>query len=485
MVATAACGSVNKAKLDAAPKPADATVDVPPDPADGAKSGTRLKIKWAQYADGTKQFSAWHDAQLNTDCYPQPFYADPTKMYCVPNADSVYYSDAACTTRFSLEYTACNNAHQTYASEYEYTSANCTSGVAHVYSLGAMITTPTNYYSKDLSTGNCNSYGTTPTTNYTSYAVGAEITPTSLVEVTKSAPTAGALGVVSYESADGMSLPVMLHDTTNNFDCNPYYQYFGQSQSICFPNSAAYGGYYQDSNCGTSLAYTQTGCQVPAFTYTYPKTQCQVDTPSVFQLGAVLATQPTTIYSWNAQAQTCNGGTYSGLTYYGIGAATTTQTLTVTPDVFAGRRMQTSQFVSGSTRFRNFVNGDYLYDSTLHSLCYTEQMYDGSFRCFPNAAYVQFFSDSTCTTPLASVYKGSTASCASPTPPTFAYQSSQIGNCYSQDLHQLGAKFTGTTVYQNNGSCTVFTNSAQYDFYEVGPQVPLVGLASATMQIDP
>lgn len=488
VAATAACGSVNKAKLDAPPPPADASVDAPPDPLAGAKSGSRLKIEWAAYADGTKQFWSWHDAQLDADCYPQNFYGDPTtKLYCIPNTDSTYYSDAACTQRFTFEYNSCNTTHQKYASEYEYTSSNCMGGVAHLYSLGAMIATPASYYYKDYSTGMCNPQGATPTTNYVSYAVGAEVTPSSLVEVTASAPSAGAVGVINWTSADGMTIPAMLHDTANDADCSP--NYVNQATTAqCYPNNTTYGGYYQDTACQTSMAYAQTACTAPKFASTYAKTQCATDQPSVVQLGTALTPQPTNQYYWNAQAQTCNNnGIYSGYTYYNLGAPVTLPSLGVTYDVISGRRLQSREYTTGSTRFRNFTGYDQVFDSTLGENCYAQQMFDGTYRCLPNLTYTQqFYSDSGCTNavPLAQYYKGATASCASPPAPTFAYQQQMVGTCYTYDIYRIGAKYTGT-VYTMSGTCVVYSQAAQYDFYQIGPQVPLVGLASATLQIDP
>jgi hypothetical protein len=41
-------------------------------------------------------------------------------------------------------------------------------------------------------------------------------------------------------------------------------------------------------------------------------------------------------------------------------------------------------------------------------------------------------------------------------------------------------------VYELSGStCIVYPQSAQYDFYQVGPVVPIVGLPTATIQNDP
>src|SRR5436305_1184989 len=119
VVATAACGSVNKVKIDAAP-PADASPDAPPDPLDGAKSGTRLKLKWAAYPDGTKQFLVWHDSQLSADCYPGSFASDPTKTYCMPQATSLTYSDLNCTQKISVEYTGGCGSQPHYAFTTEY-----------------------------------------------------------------------------------------------------------------------------------------------------------------------------------------------------------------------------------------------------------------------------------------------------------------------------------------------------------------------------
>src|SRR5258706_14101276 len=152
VLAAAACGSVNKAKPDAAVQ-IDAPPDAP-DPLDGAKSGTRLKLRWFAYADGTKQFNGLQDAMLGTTCSPWSFFGD-TKLYCIPDATSVYYADAGCFTKISLNYTPCNNPQYAYAVETQ--STNCVSGVSHLYHVGAL-TSVANYYYKD-STGTCQTGG--------------------------------------------------------------------------------------------------------------------------------------------------------------------------------------------------------------------------------------------------------------------------------------------------------------------------------------
>lgn len=72
-----------------------------------ALSGARLKIRFIQGADGSKQFLGWHDTMLNTPCSWRPAKSfDATfsnKSYCVPDNmlqglnTSSFFTDSNCT----------------------------------------------------------------------------------------------------------------------------------------------------------------------------------------------------------------------------------------------------------------------------------------------------------------------------------------------------------------------------------------------------
>jgi hypothetical protein len=476
LAATAACGSVNKAKPDAAPPVPDAPPDAA-DPLDGAKSGTRLKLQWFVYGDGTKQLSGFHDSMLGADCSPSTMYGD-TKMYCLPEATQVFYADAACTTKIAVQYTPCNNQQYQFAVTYQ--SMNCTSGVSHVYHLGAA-TTATTYYYKD-STNACGVYSTAGTDQVVNF-IGAEVMPSEMVEVTKSQPAPGALGTVSLQTADGLSYPYTLHDTAGGYDCSPFYAYYGQTSLQCVP-SIDYAGYFAESTCATNTVDRQTGCPAPAYAYVPPRSGCALDPYTFHSVGAALTPQPTTAVFYLDNTQACTSTSISsGYTWYGLGAALSPAMLTRAHDTFPGHRLQPNQFTSGSTRIRDYT----VYDATLDADCYPERMLDGTWRCFPQSGYFQssyFYSDPSCNQPINVVEIGrGPAGCAASPVPKYAQQSIQQGQCYGYDLHQVGAKYTAQLYYQN-GTCVAYP-SASSDFYVVGPQVPLVGLAAATQQNDP
>jgi hypothetical protein len=484
VAATAACGSVNKAKPDAAPVP-DAAVDAPPDPLDGAKSGTRIKLQWFVFDDGTKQFSGFYDSQLSSACSNNSFYGD-THTYCIPQYMGVNYSDAACSQKIALSYNnQCAATRQTYTFAAETMSMSCMYGVTHLYHLGAVASGVTNYYYKD-GTGTCQNGGALGT-NYTAYSVGAEVTTSGLAEMTLGTPTAGAVGVVSLQTADGLNYPQNFHDSAGGFDCYGSYNYQGATTAMCVPNNSGYAGYYSDNGCTSHEMIVGPGCTPPPYAFKPSRDNCSVDPYEVDHGASLISPTPASYYYWNPSSQTCIAQTIpTGYTFYDLGTAITLQSLMRKPDAIPGHRVQGIQMSSGESRMRDYT----MYDKTLGSECYIQQMGDGTYRCMPENAYIQqpsnFYTDSTCSTSatFAQAYKGGSASCASPPAPGYAYANVTVGNCYDYNIYQVGAKYTGT-VYYMNGTCMPYPSAGQYDWYMLGPQVPTIGLAAATLQNDP
>src|SRR5689334_12938260 len=79
----------------------DAALDAGPDPNEGAVSGTRLKLSWLTFGDGTRTWAGFYDAQRKERCeasLDEPWPGG--HVYCVPDhRGTVVYSDAACTQK--------------------------------------------------------------------------------------------------------------------------------------------------------------------------------------------------------------------------------------------------------------------------------------------------------------------------------------------------------------------------------------------------
>src|SRR5258706_3736659 len=124
-----------------------------PDPDEGATSGTRLKLTWINFADGTRTWNAFYDSQRKENCSIYQSWSDGA-AYCVPDTSgSVAYLDAACTQRFVQVYRdpVCPLPPAPYTLEWNYTP--CTSQVAHLWQRAGTSTIASSYYK--YSDGSC------------------------------------------------------------------------------------------------------------------------------------------------------------------------------------------------------------------------------------------------------------------------------------------------------------------------------------------
>src|SRR5690349_8500361 len=81
----------------------DTVSDSGPDPDDGARSGTRLKLTWFEFTDGTRQFDGFYDAERKEPCFISQRWTDGN-AYCTPSAASVVYTNSTCTARVAASY---------------------------------------------------------------------------------------------------------------------------------------------------------------------------------------------------------------------------------------------------------------------------------------------------------------------------------------------------------------------------------------------
>ena len=70
----AACGGNTASPIDASA--GDAALDAGVDPNEGARSGSRLKLTWFEFSDGTRQWNSFYDAERKEGCYPYPAWTD-------------------------------------------------------------------------------------------------------------------------------------------------------------------------------------------------------------------------------------------------------------------------------------------------------------------------------------------------------------------------------------------------------------------------
>lgn len=467
-VAAACTASVQQAS-DAPATQTDAPSG--PDPNDGARSGSRLKLTWYQFADGTRQWDGFYDAQRKETCYIYDNWING-KAYCTPDYDgSIEYSNVGCTTKVIEVYKdpVCPSPPSPYALEWNDTP--CESQPAHLYNRGNKLALA-QYWFKG-SDGSCNGpYATS--TSYDYYTLGAEVKLSDLVEVTLGAPgNTGRLSVRYWQSPDGMQRQGAAHDSAFGDVCYP-------GANGCAP-SARYVSYDENSTCTTPKLSISKQCTVPKFAVYYPNNACVSDPPQYYTLGAATTGAP--LYYYNGT--TCTAQTPATTdNFYKMGNAITLSPVTREVST-SGQRIQLVHYTnSDGLNYRSYE----LFDAQKGAACYPTKLPDGTSRCVVYGGYVQtFYKDTMCTQPidLVQISSGGT-SCAAPAPPIYArkYITPAPGSCdYNTAVYIVGGAYT-PTVYEMNGTC-VAHSAVGNKLYSLGAQVPLTDFVAASITTDP
>jgi hypothetical protein len=452
---------------------------------DGATSGTRLKLTYYAFTDGTTQWFGLYDSERKENCGPFDGTWPDGNTYCVPDwSGSVVYSDAGCTLPEADEYTSstCAGTMQLYVLDETYDSCSEEYLPAHLYRVGSA-NGATSYYYKD-SSGGCTQYSVDQGFEVV-YSISSEVNTSDLVQLTLSPPTTGGpVGVRSWTSSDGAALPIMLHDTTSNLDCSPEYYGDNATNATCAP-TAAFDAYLDhDNQClDPTLDMTST-CSAPGFAYTYPSgNSCPTDLETYYAVGAKLAS-PSLYESFGT---TCSSESPStGTSYYGLGSALQLTTLQRAPDTDAGHRIQLIHY--GDSASLHYRDPTYLYDSQEQAVCVPEQLADGTIRCVPDSGfYVStgfFYSDSACGTAVdvLDMYTGP-ATCQLPTLPAYVRKYLPTNGCISNfELHSPTTK-AGTLYYLDGSACTKYVPDEEA-IYNVGPSVSTSDFVTAVITTD-
>lgn len=456
----------------------DATGDAGVDPNEGARSGARLKLTWFDFTDGTRQWDSFYDAERKESCYPYPAWTDG-RVYCTPDSNgSVVYADASCSQKIGQVYRdpSCSRPPPTYLLEWRYGA--CQSAPAHLYLRGAKIT-PAQYWIVN-SDGTCG--GPYATTSDDFYAIGAEITPNNLVEITVGQPIGtGRITERFWQSADGMRLPYTLHDAMLNTDCYPQTFVEGGTSGLCIPSPAAYAGYFHDASCAQPELGLDRTCAAPAYAEYRPAGACASDPPHFAQVGNATASSPLYYWTGSSCAVTTAGTTTA---YYTLGGDVAVAALQRAPDAAQSHRIQLVHYTSTDLRFRDYT----LYDSLKGVSCYPTSLPDGTTVCLPYGGYIStYYRDAQCTqeVDLVEVYGGATG-CVPPIPPKYArkYITPAPGSCqYNVELHAVSTPYAGP-LYTNYGTCAPYTPTTS-KLYSIGPAVSTSEFVGATVSTDP
>lgn len=453
------------------------TPDAPTaDPDEGARSGTRLRLQWHDYGE-IRTEAGLYDLQLSSACSPTLWTDGNT--YCTPTAARVVYSDTLCTQPVGQapHLQGCTVA----APSYFLANAvvGCALRAAHLYAAGTPIAAAP-YYLPDSVTGEC-SGPFTSSTNFDYYTVGAEVSPTTLIPLTRAPAKPADTGRLQRRfltSSDGAAAFTTPHDTTLDVACAPTLAVDATS-TVCAPD-ASQATYFNDDKCTVGELVTRTQCTKPAFASQQASPECAVSATRYFRVGATV-TDPT-VYIPSTTCTSTDGPLDS--LYYLLGEPVTAAPLTRSRDTVAGRKLQLIHLSDGATTVRDPL----LFDAQHMLECEQDAQGDGTTRCLPRSVTIgAFFTDDTCSTPiqLAQFFIGPDT-CAAPSvspmvtralPPT----SATCGTTY--EVYETGAQFTGALFTGSPAACVPVTATGVAR-YALGAQHALTEFPLGTLTRD-
>lgn len=430
------------------------------------QSGTRIKARWMSTADGARQFLGWRDTGRNTDC--SFWVSGDGVVRCLPIPmlyGGSYFADSACTQPVALDYGGpCPSSNLINAPDYSGCPAR-----SRVFNRGSQVTNPDGgapaaYYK---SGGSCYS---TQTGSAKVYRYGTEVPPSSFIGTTRAvSDLVGSYQRATLTGDDGCKAFGGPEDKTGGFGC-----YLGVAKDLthrCLPAGSAYmsSNSYANSACTQPLVQeNQSACPTPRFATLYDSATCPASM-SVFGVGAPVGTP------FLKSGSSCMAGTASpAWRYYAAGSESNPSSfLSASPvDGPAFGRLVAKELELGPNvrATRNW------FDTQLGSNCFFATAADGQWRCLPSDdAYVQYYSDSTCTTRVAASYDGCTPKYARSYDSNFCPQ--------RMALYPVISRYTGASYYKSGSSCSPLTPGGQSAFWTIGSELPATTFVPGTESV--
>jgi hypothetical protein len=450
IAALVACGSrvdngvdasLDASEGDSASDAGEAAVPVG-DPICTPRSGTRIKVRWYQSAEGTLVFDSMYDSMLDVRC--QAALTSDGKVRCLPLeqlSGVQWYSDAQCTMPampirddcYLPAYAAVNanpgcpttawgGIQQTF-SVYRVDAAQADAGPGFVASSGA-----------------CVADNSAPTG--TLYAVTA-VADTEFAEGTLGQVTAGRYSMATVDFSDGAHYCGVydgFYDST--LDVSTFvFGSLDQSRHLLpnVPGSNAYA----DSTCmAPATGVSSDTCADARFALRYD--YCSGVT--VYSVGAALDAgfqqelQPDGGYG-------CNPVTYAMQTWHAVDAFPQSAIgQVVRHPVGAGRLQYLTYEADGQFRWRQGA----AFDSQTGTPCMVSGLSGATTRCLPTPALnatTHAFSDANCTQPI---YVVNLPSCAAPGANTIA---SAYDTCQRVKIVHVGPQYNGVVYRGSGGTC--------------------------------
>jgi hypothetical protein len=424
-----------------------------PDPA-LPRSGTRLKLAWYVYEDGTRQreTSWYYDAELGQRCTPS-MWSDGNR-YCTPPNDEALYVSDTCTR--ALGRTPMGSTPAPF-----FTTSFMLSGerqTSRVFRRGAPTAPVFSFWEKH--TNGC--FGPFQAGDgFDYFELGSEVT--DLVQLHHAQRGDGTLAIVDELSDDGLRVPTGFFDRTLSVECAPAER--GNAQSVeCVPTDSALISYFHEVGCiEPELAITGTAVPTTAKQYS-TRTRCW----SYYDVGAEVSAPPL----YEAIGLTCTSvAPPNGARFFVMAGPREQRTI---PGLLreretTERRLAHIDLVGDGVRLADPL----LFDRDLAAECRRND----ELRCVPvtEAQTESFFADSGCTMPI-DLALVPTGDCDPPS------QFARKGNV----TYRLGQRYTRQIYWLSTGdTCGTYAPPTPFVAWALGEMIDPSRFASAEVTIDP
>jgi hypothetical protein len=440
--------SLERSEAGSASDAADAEAAAPVgDPICTPRSGTRIKVRWYQSAEGTLVFDSMVDSTLNVRC--QPAMTSDGKVRCLPLeqlATTQWYSDAHCTMPAQPIIDDCYVP--TYVAVYANAAAECPTagwgGVQQTFSVYRVDAAQPDAGAGFLVNGGaCVPPYSAP--GGTLHAVTA-VADTAFAEGTLGQVTAGRYSMTTVDFSDGAHYCGVydgFHDST--LDVATFMAGAPDQTLRLFPNVPG-SGYFADSTCTTpATEVSSNACAAKRFALGFD--ECSYGT-TVYSVGAA-------VDAAFAQFSQPDGGvacdpvvpypmtTWNALDAFPLSALGQV----VRHPVGAGRLQSLTYEADGQFRWRQAA----AFDSQTGTPCSVSWIPGATTRCLPTPGpgATLAFSDANCTQPIYVLYRGS--SCAAPGANAIAATSD---TCQRFKIVHVGPPYHGVVYEGSPGACS-------------------------------
>lgn len=415
--------------------------DVRKDQSAAPVSGSRLKLEWYFYGDGSREPNpeAFYDTLIHSRCTPRRW--SDGEQRCAPAADEAVYTNAACD-----ELVGRSDVISKPAFFLGYDQIAGERLPARLYYAGPMTTAPTQIYQRV--DGVC---------------VGPSFTPSDAMYFELNGETQ-AQGVVALrdrdvdaddrlvlqlrETDDGLYLPLGLRDRTLDVACRAHNRTTG---AVCEPTGVA-----------TAFHYADPDCEVPALgvllTQPAPPIAASADAEGCTELRPIGEGIPLLYARVGASCQVVAGSQFRG---YALGAPIALAAVERTVVKDRAHRLQQIVISAGSERLLD----DRLYDTATRLDC-RRATFDDAVRCVPDVTIqVTTLYAQGCTLPVL-VAELPERSC---TPIGFATSFSDEGVL---QLRAIGERLATPLYSLFTGACAPYAAPQGKVVRTVGPPIP-------------